>query len=145
MVYRGKLTKFQVSYYSFSMIIPFWETFSLSLSLSFLLKSFLTLATVYMITFQLPRQLSLERCLVFYQSTEKINVYDDMLELWFTQDAEHYLVLVLWFMCYIYYIFSFSSVHPLISPGNNTGCIIMYQDNPMRNDDSKLKLACHVW
>ena len=128
-------------FYSFSMIIPFWATSSLPLSFS--LKFFLMLATVHMITFQLL--LSLERCLVFYQSTEKINVYDDMLELWFTQDAEHYLVLVLWFMCYIYYIFSFSSVHPLISPGNNTGCIIMYQDNPMRNDDSKLKLACHVW
>lgn len=60
-----------------------------------------------MITFQLPRQSSLERCLVFYQSTEKVNVYDDMLELWFTQDAPCacsmvyvlYLLHLLFFFC----------------------------------------------
>ena len=78
----------------------------------------------------------------------KVNVYDDMLELWFTQDAEYYLS----FMCLFYgscvtsTISSFfSSVRSLISPGSNTGCIVMYQDNPILDDNSKLKLACHVW
>lgn len=87
MAYRGKLTKSEVLYFSFSITVIFLGDLLFLFPFS---SNLFALATAYLIMFQPPSQLLLERCLVFYQSTE-VNVCDDMLELWFTQDAEHYL------------------------------------------------------
>lgn len=131
-------------FYSFSMIIPFWATSSLPLSFS--LKSFLMLATVHMITFQLP--LSLERCLVFYQSTEKLMCTMICWSFGLPKMQSitcHSCVCSMVHVLRLLFLLFFSSVRSLISPGSNTGCIVMYQDNPILDDNSKLKLACHVW
>ena len=127
------------------MIIPFWATSSLTPSFS--LKSLLMLATIHMITFQLPRQLSLERCSVFYQNTEKLIC---TMICWSFGLPKMQNITCHSCVCSMIHVLRllflhFFSFHSLISLGNNTGCIVMYQDNPILNDNSKLKLAWHVW